>query len=107
MHIYELNDENGDLAEVIPFCSDTCHREWCAKSRFRHKYQGWNGAHEGGDANAYCANCGVIASCGEEACEHQRENTLVNRFHRTVGEQCEHGNWIQLPWKMMKMGEYR
>lgn len=96
MHVHEIEDEHGDLADVVPFCSDSCHREWCAKSS-AYPYTGWNGAREGGDANEYCASCGVIASCGEGACEHQRGNVVVNRFTSQLGVACEHGNWIQLP----------
>jgi len=96
MHVHEIEDEHGDLADVVPFCSDACHREWCAESS-AYPYAGWNGAREGGDANEYCANCGVIASCGEGACEHQRDNVVVNRFTSQLGIACDHGNWIQLP----------
>lgn len=95
MHYREIDDKKGDLAELVPFCADSCHREWCYRSNV--EYTGWNGAHEGGDSNEYCANCGVIASCGEEACECQRGNVVVNRFTTEEGEYCEHGNIIQLP----------
>jgi hypothetical protein len=96
MHYHEINDENGDLSALIPFCSDSCHVEWCRVNDV--EYGGWNGAHEGADYNEYCASCGVIAHAGDDdACEHQRGNVVVNRFTTEDGETCEHGKWIQLP----------
>lgn len=100
MHEHNIEDSRGDLVDVIPFCSDSCHRDWHLKQASA-EYEGWNGAHESPDYNAYCANCGVIAGCGPESCEHQRNNILVNRFPSDEGEMCSHGNWIQLPERMM------
>ena len=99
MHAHYVNAPNGDRTDVIPLCSDSCHREYDAKHKL--DYEGWNGTQEGSDSNEYCANCGVIVSCGEDACEHQRDNVVVNRFTTTEGEICEHGNWIQLPERML------
>jgi hypothetical protein len=99
-HYHELNDANGDLANVIPFCSDACHQDWHRPVHHR-KYEGWNGAHDGADYTEYCGQCGVVASAGEDSCEHQRENVIVNRFRTPDGEMCGHGNWIQLPQKMI------
>ena len=95
MHIRQLEDARGDLADVIPFCSDSCHRDWCQATGT--EYAGWDGCHESPDYNSYCAMCGVIAGCGPDACEHQRENLVVNRFVTRDGETCGHGHWIQLP----------
>ena len=95
MHIRRLEDARGDLADVIPFCSDSCHRDWCQATGT--EYAGWDGCHESPDYNSYCAMCGVIAGCGPDACEHQRENLVVNRFVTRDGETCGHGNWIQQP----------
>jgi hypothetical protein len=97
MHYHEIDDERGDLQELVPFCSDSCHVEWCREHNV--EYGGWNGAHES-DVTEYCANCGVIAGVGTEdddACEHQRDNVVVNRFTTEAGERCEHGKWIHLP----------
>lgn len=94
-HYFEVNAANGDLAELIPFCSDSCHRQWCADNN--REYAGWNGAHDAEDYNEYCASCGVIAGCGPESCEHQQDNAVVNRFITEDGETCECGNWVQLP----------
>jgi hypothetical protein len=96
MHYHEIDDANGDLSELIPFCSNSCHRQWCAD--WGATYAGWNGAHEGAEYNEYCASCGVIAHAGDEdACACQRDNVVVNRFTTEEGETCEHGKWIQLP----------
>lgn len=95
MHYHERDDERGDLVELVPFCCDSCHVEWCRVKGI--EYGGWNGAHESADYSEYCANCGVIASAGEDSCEHQQDNVIVNRFTTEEGETCEHGNWIQLP----------
>lgn len=97
MHEHYIEDSKGDLTDVVTFCSDSCHRDW-HDVKSRGEYEGWNGSHEGStDYNSYCAQCGVICGCGPEACDHQRENVLVNRFPTKKGERCEHGNWIQLP----------
>lgn len=63
MHYHEIQDDNGDTSDVVPFCSDACHLEWCEARAI--PYGGWNGVHDGADNSEYCASCGVIASCGE------------------------------------------
>lgn len=97
MHIHERTDERGDITDVITFCSDSCHRDWCAATGA--DYGGWNGCHESPDYGAYCTACGVIA--GGARCECQRNNVVVNRFTSDAGEMCEHGNWLQLPAWML------
>jgi hypothetical protein len=101
MHYHEINDVSGDLEDLIPFCSDSCHVEWCTRKRV--PYDGWNGAHDDSDVNEYCFNCGVIAGvgCEDESCEHQRHNVIVNRFITEKGERCDHGNWIQLSRRLI------
>jgi len=94
MHIHYIEDHNGNVVDIIPFCSDSCHLSYCAEHADL-TYDGWNGCHGGGDAEEFCANCGVI--CGGYVCDCQRDNVVVNRFSRDDGEKCEHGNWIQLP----------
>jgi len=96
MHVHYLHDAKGDVVEIIPFCSDACHQDYCE----RHpdlKYEGWNGCNEGGDSVEFCAECGVVAG-GAYECDCQRDNVVVNRIGREHGEQCKHGNWIQLPF---------
>lgn len=96
LHYHEIDDAKGDLSELVAFCCDSCHQEWCHINGY--DYGGWNGCH-GSDVNEYCRNCGVIANCGSEDdyCEHQADNIVVNRFLSEDGERCKHGNWIQLP----------
>jgi hypothetical protein len=91
---HEINDETGNLTDVIPFCCSSCYLEWCLDND--EEYPGeWD--REGGDSNEYCAQCGVICSAGEDACECQHDNFIVNRFLEEDGLMCRHGNWIQLP----------
>lgn len=94
MHYHHVEDAAGDLVDLIPFCCNTCHRNWCQEHG--EEYGGWNGAHEGPDYVEFCANCGVVAG-GEYECDHQRDNATVNRVLSERGEKCECGNWIQLP----------
>jgi hypothetical protein len=98
-HYHEIEDEQGDLSTLIPFCSDSCHRDWHLRQTDAStaEYEGWNGCHDDADCSEYCANCGVIAHAGDDACEHQRDNIVVNRFVTEDGEMCPDGNWIQLP----------
>jgi hypothetical protein len=99
MHEHVIEDSRGDAADAIPLCSDSCHQDYDRDHDL--KYEGWNGAHESPDYNTFCAQCGVIAGTGPEACEHQRDNVVVNRFPSKSGEMCRHGNWIQLPRRML------
>ena len=94
-HHHVIEDASGDTVDVIILCSDSCHRDYDRDHGL--PYGGWDGAHESLDYNSYCAQCGVVAGCGPEACECQRDNIIVNRFPSENGETCEHGNWIQLP----------
>ena len=89
MHIHSIQ-EDGQTVEQFDLCSDACNRQFAGEG-----YAGWNGAHEA-EFTTYCASCGV-AIPGEDACEHQLTNVVVNRFLSDEGEKCEHGNWIQLP----------
>lgn len=102
MHYHHIEDDKGDLIDLVPFCGDSCHRQWCDDNHVA--YGGWNGAHEGADYPEFCACCGVIASVGlenEDACDCQRDNVVAGRFLSAEGEKCEHGNWIQLPAEMV------
>lgn len=94
MHYHYIEDPTGQLVDLVPFCSDNCHREWCATNE--ESYQGWNGCQEGSDYVEFCAQCGVVAG-GAYQCDHQRDNVVVDRFLSPDGEQCDHGHWIQLP----------
>ena len=91
MHYHYMEDESGDVVDLVPLCSDACHRDWAGED-----YQGWSGCHEGSDSVEFCANCGVVAG-GTYECDCQRDNVVVNRFLSDEGEKCEHGHWLQLP----------
>ena len=52
-HIYELRNIDGELVDVVVFCSDFCHREWALLNS--KNYQGWNGCHEVNETN--CERC--------------------------------------------------
>lgn len=94
MHVHLIENGAGNIVDAVPFCSDACHRAYCA-SHSDLTYGGWHGCQEGGDAVEFCAACGVV--CWGYDCDCQRDNVVVNRFASDSGEKCEHGNWIQLP----------
>lgn len=56
MHLFEINDDQGDLVDVVVFCSDYCHRLWCIENK--QEYQGWNGCHEPWPSR--CASCDAL-----------------------------------------------
>ena len=91
MHLHYIEDDSGELVELVEFCSDACNRDWSGPA-----YEGWSGCHEP-EFTTYCANCGVVIPGLEDACEHQTSNVVVNRFLSDDGEKCGHGNWIQVP----------
>lgn len=91
MHYHIVEDAEGDVVDLIPFCCDACNRAHMGDA-----YAGWNGCMEGGDNVEFCAECGVVAGGGYE-CDCQRDNVVVNRFRQDKGEKCRHGHWIQLP----------
>lgn len=90
--------EDGQLVDEVRFCSDSCHRDWCADQGV--EYAGWSGCHEL-EFTDYCAQCGVVLPGLEDACEHQLGNVVVNRFRSDEGERCDHGNWLQVPECLM------
>ena len=53
-HLHLIEDKNGDVVDAVVFCSDWCHRTWCAGQPF--EYGGWNGCHEM-DGPQWCAFC--------------------------------------------------
>lgn len=98
MHYHHVENSDGELVDLIAFCSDACHRDYCADHGL--EYGGWNGCQEGSDYVEFCAACGVVAG-GKFECEHQRDNVVVNRFVCDDGEKCECGNWLQLPARFL------
>lgn len=91
MHEMIVEDERGDVVDLLPFCSDSCHRAYAGE-----RYAGWNGANEL-EHTDYCAACGVVIPCDDGTCDCQMRNVVVNRFRTEDGEQCDHGHWIQVP----------
>lgn len=66
MHYHQVDDDQGDLVDLIPFCSDSCHRQWCYDTDT--KYDGWDGAHEN-EWNETCKSCGFLLK-GYDIDEH-------------------------------------
>jgi hypothetical protein len=94
MHYHHVEDDGGDVVDLVPFCCDSCHRDYCRENGL--EYGGWNGCHEGSDSAEFCANCGTYAG-GAADCDCQTNNVVVGRFLSKRGERCRHRNWIQLP----------
>ena len=99
MHAQTIENGSGNIVDVIYFCSDACHRDYCAEHDDI-PYSGWNGCHEGSNVE-FCAQCGVVAG-GVFECHHQNSNIVVNRFRCDDGEKCECGHWLQLPTKLVE-----
>ena len=56
MHECLIEDENGELVDAIPLCSDFCHRAYCEEHGI--EYQGWNGCKEPDlESITKCAHC--------------------------------------------------
>ncbi len=53
MHYHDIEESNGDLVDLIPYCSDTCHRLDQGED-----YQGWNGCYEL-QFSEPCSGCGA------------------------------------------------
>jgi hypothetical protein len=96
MHEHYTYADNGDTVDAFSLCSDSCNQEYAGDD-----YEGWNGCHES-EFTTWCVNCGVVIP-GESACECQIRNVVVNRFLSKDGEQCQHGNWIQLPASLLNV----
>lgn len=96
MHQHLTEDRHGDVVGTADLCSDACHRDYAGDD-----YQGWDGAHEA-EHTTFCAQCGVVISGLEDACSHQRNNVVVNRFLSETGEKCAHGNYVQLPAALLR-----
>ncbi len=98
MTIYhETEDEIGDLLDLIPMCSHSCHRMWCHDNGI--DYPGDCMGHDGSDAGEWCVYCGVIVSQPDDwtACRCGWDNVVVNRFRVDAPVICEHGLTIQQP----------
>jgi hypothetical protein len=62
-HLFLVEDTDGNLVDVIPFCSDGCHLAYCNANG--EIYGGWNGCHEV-TLPYKCGNCGEIEPEKEE-----------------------------------------
>ena len=56
MHIHRIEDESGDLVDIVPFCSDYCHRTWGALDGIECL---WDGCHET-EIEQKCEHCGTL-----------------------------------------------
>ena len=56
-HYHYVEDDQGDLVELVTFCGDWCHRCWCVDHDAI--YGGWNGCHEI-EYQEPCAQCGIV-----------------------------------------------
>lgn len=59
VHQHLIEDDDGDVVDVVELCTDWCHREWCAQHGA--EYDGWNGCHEVQVEHGtpmLCAHCG-------------------------------------------------
>ena len=54
MHYVIVEDNEGDLIDAIPVCSDSCHRQYCEVNNL--EYGGFNGCHEL-EFDDYCGSC--------------------------------------------------
>ena len=62
MHLQLIEDLDGQLIDVIEFCSDYCHKEHAGSD-----YAGWNGCNEA-EFNTACANCEAVIEGVEGEC---------------------------------------
>lgn len=92
MHSHYIEDARGDLVDIIPFCSDSCHRQWHQDAS--EPYEGWNGAGES-EFNEWCQQCGVIiGGSAEDDCGHLYP-VVVNLIGIPEDVYCEHGTLIR------------
>jgi len=54
---YRTVEQDGDVVDLIPFCTDWCNRDYCLEHNL--EYQGWNGCHEL-TRDEKCAKCDKI-----------------------------------------------
>lgn len=56
-HHHYIQSPDGDLVDLRTFCSDPCHKDWCASRNA--VYEGWNGSHEV-EFDTFCDLCGSL-----------------------------------------------
>ena len=52
-----IEDDEGELIEAIPMCSDSCGWQYCSANEL--DYSGFNGCHEL-EYDDYCGNCNSV-----------------------------------------------
>ena len=55
MHLHLIEDQEGQLVDVVELCSDECHQLYC--DHYDLEYRGWNGCEEA-EWNTKCEECG-------------------------------------------------
>jgi len=61
-HIREIQDDSGDLVDLVYFCSDSCNRNWHPSGIVAdgvEPYGGWYGCQEVG-YDVECAGCSEV-----------------------------------------------
>jgi len=73
MHIHREEDATGDLVDIVEFCGDWCHRQWC--SDHDKPYDGWDGCHEASTSNL-CVECGTFIEGLDEGLAPEEQEEL-------------------------------
>ena len=90
-HFLYVEDNNGELVDVLNVCSDSCARQLAKRENI--PYDGWNGAHEV-EFTTWCLNCGVVIGGIDPECDHVYP-VVVNLIGEPEREYCEHGTLIR------------
>ena len=56
-HIHRITDNAGELIDIVTFCTDRCHRQYCTDTGA--VYGGWDGCNDM-QSPATCASCGQV-----------------------------------------------
>lgn len=67
VHIFPVEDANGNIVDVHVFCSDGCHRDYCDLTL--QPYGGWNGCQEW-EAPVTCHYCGTTLPTTHHTLSH-------------------------------------
>lgn len=91
MHYLPIEDDDGQLVDMLPTCSDACSRDLATRENL--PYGEWYGAQET-EFTTYCENCGVVLGGFDPECEHVYP-VVVNLIGEPEDEHCEHGTLIR------------
>ena len=67
-HLRQINDSEGELVDLVYFCSDSCNRDWNpdgVADKGVEPYGGWYGCQEI-NSDEDCAGCGHTIECINE-----------------------------------------